>query len=90
MNGRSRRDILTLSMAAMAAPGAAQPRKVIDELDPANIKISHRVSIRVSDGDLLFLKQIGLRFFRAEIPRDASLDEITREKERFARFGISI
>ena len=86
---QSRRTLLTLPWAASAAV-AVKPRKPIDEFDPANIKISHRVSLRVSDDDLLFLKQIGLRFFRAEIPLDASLDEISRQKERFAKFGISM
>ena len=54
----SRRTMLTLPLAAStAAAGAAvKPRKPIDEFDPANIKISHRVSLRVSDDDLLFLK----------------------------------
>jgi len=76
---------------ALGRPAApAKPRKVIEEMDPANIKISHRVSIRVSDDDLLYLKQIGVRFFRAEIPLDASLDEIARERDRFARYGITM
>src|SRR2546427_694529 len=95
---QSRRDLLKLPMAAGAAAhashpsgaAAGKPRKVIEEFDPANIKISHRVSLRVSDDELLFLKQIGLRFFRAEIPLDASLDEIARQRDRFARFGISM
>jgi mannonate dehydratase len=95
---QSRRGLLKLPIAAGAAALASQtsgaaagkPRKVIDEFDPANIKISHRVSLRVSDDELLFLKQIGLRFFRAEIPLDASLDEIARQRDRFARFGISM
>jgi D-mannonate dehydratase len=48
------------------------------------------VSLRVSDDDLLFLKQIGLRFFRAEIPLDASLYEIARQRDRFSLFDISM
>jgi len=33
-------------------------RARLDEYDPANTKIAHRVSARLSDDDLLFLKQI--------------------------------
>ena len=74
-----RRDWLKLAIAGTAAPllgrsnaqPVAKPLKTPDELDPGNIKLSHRVSIRATDDDLLFLKQIGLRFFRAEIPNDA-------------------
>ena len=89
----ARRDLWKLPAVALAAQvGSAKPapRKLIDELDPGNIKISHRVSIRVSDDDLLFLKQIGLRYFRAEIPRDATLDEVSRQRDRFAKYDISM
>ena len=93
-----RRDWLKLAIAGTAAPlfgqsGAnqsAKPLHVLDELDPANIKLSHRVSIRATDDDLLFLKQIGLRFFRAEIPNDASLAEIAQARDRFASYGITM
>jgi hypothetical protein len=68
----NRRDLLKLPLAAPLLGSAVAANAPIDEFDPANIKISHRVSIRVSDDDLLFLKQIGLRYFRAEIPLDAS------------------
>ena len=63
---------------------------MIDEFDPANIKLAHRVSIRATDEDLLFLKQIGLRYFRAEIPLDAKLEELAPAKDRFARAGLSM
>src|SRR5580700_10843579 len=86
-----RRDLLKLALAAgLSSSAGAAAGKVINEFDPANIKLSHRVSIRVSDDDLLFLKQIGLRYFRAEIPLDASLDEMTRARDRFARYGLSM
>jgi mannonate dehydratase len=95
---QNRRDLLKMPLAAgvlaltaqSRAHSAAAPRKVIDEFDPANIKLAHRVSIRATDDDLLFLKQIGLRYIRAEIPRDAKLEELAPAKERFARAGISI
>ena len=93
-----RRELLKLAVAGAAAPlldaAAAKPStpraRVIDELDPANIKLSHRVSIRVADDELLFLKQIGLRYFRAEIPNDASLQEIAQAHDRFATYGLTM
>jgi len=93
-----RRDWLKLAIAGTAAPLFGQsttkppvkPSRNLDELDPANIKLSHRVSIRATDDDLLFLKQIGLRFFRAEIPNDASLVEIAQARDRFASYGITM
>src|SRR5450432_2196604 len=88
--GATRRYLVKLTVAAGLSSSAAAASKVINEFDPANIKLSHRVSIRVPDEDLLFLKQIGLRFFRAEIPNDASLDEIKRQRDRFARYGIAM
>ena len=36
------------------------------EFDPANTKLCHRVSAKITDDDLLFLKQIGLRWARVE------------------------
>jgi hypothetical protein len=50
------------------ASATQKSKKIIDEFDPANIKLAHRVSIRATDDDLLFLKQIGLRYVRAEVP----------------------
>jgi mannonate dehydratase len=92
-----RRDVLKLPLAGgmasllgRASAAAAEKPRTIDEFDPANIKLSHRVSIRASDDDLLFLKQIGLRYFRAEIPLDASQAEIAEARDRFAGFGISM
>src|SRR5450432_2473614 len=88
--GATRRYLVKLTVAAGLSSSAAAASKVVNEFDPANIKLSHRVSIRVSDDDLLFLKQIGLRYFRAEIPLDASLDEMTQARVRFALYGLSM
>src|SRR4051812_32541442 len=45
-----------------------KPRKpVIDEHDPRNIKLAHRVPSTASDEELLFLQQIGLRWARVEL-----------------------
>ena len=93
-----RRDILKLPLAGGAAallggsPAAAEqrPRKIIGEFDAANIKLAHRTSIRATDDDLLFLKQIGLHYVRAEVPVDATLEELASAHDRFARAGISM
>jgi mannonate dehydratase len=97
-----RRDILKLALAGMSIPflrdflwnsnvaAIANQREVIEEFDAANIKLAHRVSIRATDKDLLFLKQIGLRFVRAEVPTDAGLKELEPARDRFARAGISM
>src|SRR5579859_2970010 len=85
MNTLNRRTLMQVSLAA-AAPAAG--RKVITEQDPRNIKLAHRVSIRVPDEDLLFLKQIGLAHVRAEIPPDAPLEELGRARDRFAKYGL--
>jgi mannonate dehydratase len=99
---QNRRELLKLPLAAGAltlaaradaqaqARSAGKQRKTIDEFDSANIKLAHRVSIRASDDDLLFLKQIGLRYIRAEIPLDAKLEELAPARDRFAKAGISI
>ena len=98
MDEHSRRDLLRLPLAAgtlavtpqSQAQGTGKTRKVIDEFDPANIKLAHRVSIRATDDDLLFLKQIGLRYIRAEIPLDAKLEELAPAGIALRKPGISI
>ncbi len=88
-----RRDFLKISLAAATLPAAARgaaPR-VIDEYDPANIKIAHRVPASISDDELLFLKQIGLRWARVEFgSKPVSFDFLKRTQERFQSFGIKI
>jgi mannonate dehydratase len=72
-------------------PDPAPRRPVLDEYDEKNIKLAHRVSAGISDDDLLFLKQIGLRWARVEFQAaEATLDNMARVKERFARHGIKI
>lgn len=45
----------------------------------------------ISDDDLLFLKQIGLRWARVNFhPSHADFDAIARTQKRFARFGLKI
>ncbi len=81
-NGLCRRNFLKLSLAAIV-------RK--DEYAPDNIKIGTRLSIRsASDDDLLFLKQIGMRWVHAEFGKAAPHDFIKSTQERLGRFGIKI
>ncbi len=89
-----RRHLLSLPLTA-ALPSrlaSAAPRALITEDDPSNIKIAHRVAVRtVTDEDLLFYKQIGLRWAHAEFgPDKAPLAFIKETQKRFARFGVTI
>jgi mannonate dehydratase len=94
----SRRRFLTLPLALGAAglilrrSAAASPAKAaIDEYAAGNIKLSHRVPDNISDEDLLFLKQIGLRWARVNFaPERSSFEDLRRTHERFARFGLAI
>ena len=55
--------------------GQSPRKKTIDEYDPGNIKLSHRQPIRgMSDDDLLFLKQIGMKWARVEFGNNAPFD----------------
>ena len=83
-----RREVLALPAAALAALG---PIHAISEEDPGNTKIAHRVSARLSDDDLLFLKQIGLRWARVEFGENpVPFDFLRQTQERYARFGMKI
>lgn len=73
-----------------AAAGLLRAR-AIDEYDPSNIKLSHRVSASISDGDLLFLRQIGIRWARVEFgEKPASFEFIKATQERYAKYDIRI
>ena len=62
------------------------------EEDPANTKLAHRLDAKsITDDDLLFLQQIGLRWVRLEFgAMDTSLDSLSALQQRYARFGLSI
>ena len=83
----TRRNLLKLGLAA-----AASPLFAIDEHEPSNTKIAHRlVAKSITDDDLLFLKQIGMRWARVEFgPEEGSFDHIRTIQQRFAKFGIRI
>ena len=101
---KSRRGFLKASLAAgafgalqqspvsAAAVQAAQPRKaVIDEHDPKNIKLAHRVPSTASDDELLFLQQIGLRWARVELQAaESDYDALSKVQKRFQNYGMRI
>src|ERR1700716_3378042 len=86
----SRRNFLRLPLAAgaTAVSLAAGPRK--EEFDPDNTKIATMVDVRASDDELLFLKQIGLRWVHAEFGNNAPYDVIKNFQERLGHYGIKI
>jgi mannonate dehydratase len=98
-----RRSFLKSSLAASAAGAvlgggfasrqlraAEEPKQVIDEYDPKNIKIARRVSANIRDEDLLLLKQIGLRWVGVLFGDNEDLNFMHRTQQRFARFGLEI
>src|SRR5688572_14959628 len=80
-----------LAAAALPVANPAAQRKPVDEYAASNMKIAHRVSPKITDEDLLFMKQIGLRWARVEFgDGDVSFEAIRATQERFAKFGIGI
>ena len=79
-------------LVAASQAGMAQSKpKRLDEYDPANTKIAHRVSSKISDDDMLFLKQIGMRWARVEFGEaPVPFEAIRALQERFQRHGIAI
>src|SRR5262249_13214796 len=102
--GKSRRGFLKASLASSAigalqhsptlsAPvPAVQPRKpVIDEHDPRNIKLAHRVPSSASDDELLFLQQIGLRWARVELQAaESEYAALSKVQKCFQSYGMRI
>ena len=80
----------SLARPASGGPSAPPPGRTPAEDDPANIKVMREINARlVTDDELLFLKQIGIRWVRlqfgAEVP---GLDVINAARDRCARFGL--
>lgn len=65
-------------------------QNVIDEYDPANVKLAHRLPANISDDDLLFLKQIGLRWARVNFGTNEDFEFLRNTQERYAHFGLKI
>ncbi len=62
-----------------------------DDSDPRTVKLAHIVGSDASDDDLLFLKQIGLRWVQLNAgPGDPSVDRLCETQKRFARYGLQI
>jgi len=88
-----RRRFFQSTIGAIGAPLLAQNvQKAIDESDPGNIKLCHRLDAKaVTDDDLCFLQQIGLQWVRLEFGKgEVNLDTLRAAQERFARFGMRI
>ena len=90
----SRRNVLRVP--AMAAAYGLLPRTpmaaaTMDEADPEGTKIAIKLTVRhTSDEELLFLKQIGLRWLHADFGDEASYDFIKATQDRFAQYGLKI
>src|ERR1700733_14465500 len=85
MSGSSRRHILRVMLGSGAGALLAQS-------DAANIKIAHRINARaVTDDDLLFFQQIGLRWARLEFGEaPITFDQLRATQQRFAKFGMQV
>jgi mannonate dehydratase len=71
------------------APAGRKPP--MDESDARNIKLAHRVSSNLSDDEILFLQQIGLRWMRVEFQAaESDLDRMRKVQQRFEKHGIKI
>src|SRR5258708_21153060 len=89
----NRRQLLKSAVAAGALRLPAQQRAgIIAEYDPLNIKVAHRLDAKaITDDDLLFLQQIGLRWVRLEFGEgDTTFESLRAVQQRYARFGLSI
>jgi mannonate dehydratase len=84
-----RRRFLRIPLWAAASRLAAAP---VEEDDPENVKVCHRLNAKsVTDDDLQFLRQIGLRWVRLEYDTgDVRIDDLRAAQRRFARFGMRI
>ena len=74
-------------------PLLAQQRTTkIEEADPRNAKLCHRLDAKsITDDDLRFLQQIGLHWVRLEFGEgEVTLDALRAAQRRFAQFGMRI
>lgn len=91
MSSFSRRHLLQVIGASSGGWLLAQPKR-IDESDASNTKIAHRINAAgITDDDLLFFQQIGLRWARLEFGEaPITLDQLRAIQQRFAKFGIAV
>jgi len=86
--------------AALGSPALGSPalaveqvpsRPIIDEYDPANVKLARRVRGSLSDDDMKFLQQLGLRWVRVDLTREqANLPFLAELQRRFTQHNIQI
>lgn len=83
---------LALWPGSLASLSAATAKAAIDEFADTNTRIAHRLTVRnLTDDDLLFLQQIGLRWVRLEWGAEPiSFDELRATQQRCARFGLRV
>lgn len=83
--------LLASCAGSKAITGASGSKYAIDEHDPANLKLTHRVKTWITDDDMLFLKQIGVRWVRAEFGvKEGSFEEIKAFQDKLAKYDIGI
>jgi hypothetical protein len=87
-----RRQFLRSALAATGVPLSAQQTAKIEEGDPRNPKLCHRLdAASVGDDDLRFLEQIGLKWVRLEFGvGEIALETLRAQQRRFAQFGMRI
>jgi hypothetical protein len=90
----SRRDALKLPAMAAAfglLPHSSMAGAAFDEADPEGTKIAIKLTVRqTTEEELLFLKQIGLRWLHADFGDEASYDFVKATQDRFGRYGLKI
>jgi mannonate dehydratase len=85
--------ILNRRQILLSAVGVtALPRLSAQQDDDNNTKIAHRLNAdSLTDDDLLFLQQVGLKWARVEFgERPIGYDALLATQQRFARFGMRI
>lgn len=87
-----RRRVLTAFAAPLVSRYSFAQKLPIDEFHPSNTKLAHRLDARgLTDNDMLFLQQIGMRWVRVEFGAEPTpFEAIDALKQRFAKYGIRI
>lgn len=88
-----RRQFLRSALAPAGMSLWAQKRATrIEESDPQNAKLCHRLDAQsITDDDLRFLQQIGLKWVRLEFgDGEVAWDALRAAQQRFAHFGMRI
>jgi len=76
----------------LAALSAGVSSRIVAQTGDNDIKLAHRLSAdSVTDDDLLFLRQIGLKWVRLEFgERPVTYEALFAAQQRYARFGMRI